>query len=61
MLKQADRISFAHGSHFTSEAAIECAEQVISLMPSPELNKCYFLSEGSTRSKLRSNCPTILA
>lgn len=48
MLKQAERISFAHGSHFTSEAAIECAEQVVSLMPSPELNKCYFLSEGST-------------
>ena len=31
MLKQADRISFVHGSHFTSEAAIECAEEVLSL------------------------------
>jgi adenosylmethionine-8-amino-7-oxononanoate aminotransferase len=48
LLKQADRISFVHGSHFTSEAAIECAEEVLSFMPSPELNKCYFLSEGST-------------
>jgi adenosylmethionine-8-amino-7-oxononanoate aminotransferase len=48
MLKQAERIAFAHGSHFTSEAAIECAGQLVSLMPSPELNKCYFLSDGST-------------
>lgn len=48
LLQQAERISFAHGSHFTSEAAIECAEILVSLMPSPELNKCYFLSEGST-------------
>lgn len=48
MIEQADRISFAHGSHFTSEAAIECAGQLVSFMPSAELNKCYFLSEGST-------------
>jgi adenosylmethionine-8-amino-7-oxononanoate aminotransferase len=48
MMKQAERISFAHGSHFTSEAAIDCAAQLVSFMPSSELNKCYFLSEGST-------------
>ncbi len=48
LIRQADRISFAHGSHFTSEAAIECAAQLVSFMPSPDLNKCYFLSEGST-------------
>lgn len=48
MMRQAERISFSHGSQFTSEAAIECAEELVSLMPSPELNKCYFLSEGST-------------
>ena len=46
--RQMDRISFTHGSHFTSKAAIECAEQIVSLMPSPDLNKCYFSSEGST-------------
>ncbi len=46
--EQAERISFAHGSHFTSEAAIECAGELVALMPSRELNKCYFLSEGST-------------
>lgn len=48
MIQQVERISFAHGSHFTSEAAIDCASQLVSFMPSPALNKCYFLSEGST-------------
>ena len=48
MMQQAERISFSHGSHFTSEAAIECAGEVVSLMPSSDLAKCYFLSEGST-------------
>ncbi|MBD3306292.1 aspartate aminotransferase family protein [candidate division KSB3 bacterium] len=48
MLKQAERVSFAHGSHFTSEAAIDYARQLVGMMPSPTLNKCYFLSEGST-------------
>lgn len=48
MLKQAERVSFTHGSHFTSEAAIQYAGQLVGMMPSPELNKCYFLSEGST-------------
>jgi adenosylmethionine-8-amino-7-oxononanoate aminotransferase len=48
MLAQAERIAFAHGSHFTSEAAVNCAAQLVSFMPAPDLNKCYFLSEGST-------------
>ena len=48
MMSQADRVSFTHGSQFTSEAAIEYAAELVSMMPSPALNKCYFLSEGST-------------
>jgi adenosylmethionine-8-amino-7-oxononanoate aminotransferase len=48
MMRQTERVSFTHGSHFTSEAAIEYAGQLVAMMPSPELNKCYFLSEGST-------------
>ncbi|MCP4405232.1 MAG: aspartate aminotransferase family protein [bacterium] len=46
--KQMDHIAFTHGSHFTTDAAIECAGELVSLMPSPDLNKCYFSSEGST-------------
>ncbi len=48
MMSQADRVSFTHGSHFTSEAAIEYAAELVSMMPSAALNKCYFLSESST-------------
>ncbi len=48
MNTQFERIAFSHGSHFTSEAAVECAAELVSFMPSRELNKCYFLSEGST-------------
>lgn len=47
MLRQADRISFAHGSQFTSEAAIECADRLCRLVADPTLNRVYFLSGGS--------------
>lgn len=47
MLAQADRLAFAHGSHFSSEAAIDCAERITRLCSSPDLNRVYFLSGGS--------------
>lgn len=47
MISQADRLAFAHGTHFTSEAAIECAERLARLTSDPSLNKVYFLSGGS--------------
>jgi adenosylmethionine-8-amino-7-oxononanoate aminotransferase len=47
MLAQADRLAFSHGSHFTSEAAIECAERLCSMAPDTRLSKVYFLSGGS--------------
>jgi adenosylmethionine-8-amino-7-oxononanoate aminotransferase len=47
MLAQAARISFAHGSQFTSEAAIECADRLCRLAADPKLNRVYFLSGGS--------------
>jgi len=47
MLAQAERLSFAHGTHFTSEAAIECAGRLARLTPDPGLNRVYFLSGGS--------------
>ncbi|MGC8718497.1 MAG: aspartate aminotransferase family protein [Thermodesulforhabdaceae bacterium] len=47
MIEQARRISFAHGSHFLSEAAIECAERLVKLSPDLSLNRVYFVSGGS--------------
>ncbi|MGQ9748389.1 aspartate aminotransferase family protein [Desulfosoma sp.] len=47
MRVQAQRICFAHSSHFTSEAAIECAELLTDMAPDPALNRVYFLSGGS--------------
>ncbi len=47
MTEQAGRISFAHGSQFTSEAAMACAEEICALTPDPGLNRVYFLSGGS--------------
>jgi len=44
---QLDRLAFAHGSHFTSDAAIKCAERLVRLTADPDLNKVYFLSGGS--------------
>ena len=46
MVRQAEKISFAHGSHFTSEASIELASRLIRLAPEG-LTRVYFLSGGS--------------
>jgi adenosylmethionine-8-amino-7-oxononanoate aminotransferase len=46
MLKQASRIAFAHGSQFTSEAAVELAQKIVDISP-PGLERVYFLSGGS--------------
>ncbi len=47
MKTQAQRICFAHSSHFTSEAALECADLLTRMAPDPSLNRVYFLSGGS--------------
>ncbi len=47
MNKQAERVCFAHGSQFTSEAALECAERLCRLVSNPHLDQVYFLSGGS--------------
>ena len=46
ILRQASEIAFTHGTHFTSEAAVELAERIVSLSP-PTLTRVYFLSGGS--------------
>jgi adenosylmethionine-8-amino-7-oxononanoate aminotransferase len=46
MVRQAEKISFAHGSQFTSEASIELASRLIRLAPEG-LTRVYFLSGGS--------------
>lgn len=46
MLAQAEKISFTHGTHFTSEAAIKLAEKLAAMAP-PGLNRVYFISGGS--------------
>ncbi|MCX5834613.1 MAG: aspartate aminotransferase family protein [Deltaproteobacteria bacterium] len=46
MLKQASRIAFTHGTHFTSEAATDLAERIVRMCP-PSLSRVYFLSGGS--------------
>jgi adenosylmethionine-8-amino-7-oxononanoate aminotransferase len=46
MLQQAGRVAFAHGSQFTTEAAIELASKLVKFSPRG-LNKVYFLSGGS--------------
>ncbi len=46
MLKQAAKVSFAHGSQFTCEAAMAFAERIVSLAPDG-LTKVYFVSGGS--------------
>jgi len=33
ILQQASEIAFTHGTHFTSEAAVELAERIVSLSP----------------------------
>jgi adenosylmethionine-8-amino-7-oxononanoate aminotransferase len=46
MTRQASRIAFAHGSQFTTDAAIELASKLVKFAPSG-LTKAYFLSGGS--------------
>jgi adenosylmethionine-8-amino-7-oxononanoate aminotransferase len=46
MLHQASRIAFAHGSQFTTEAAVELAQKILDISP-PGLDRVYFLSGGS--------------
>ncbi len=46
MLRQAEKISFTHGTHFTSEAAMNLAHKLVSLAPDG-LNRVYFISGGS--------------
>jgi adenosylmethionine-8-amino-7-oxononanoate aminotransferase len=46
MLDQAGRIAFAHGSQFTTEAAVELARKIVDISP-PGLDRVYFLSGGS--------------
>jgi adenosylmethionine-8-amino-7-oxononanoate aminotransferase len=46
MGRQMGKIAFTHGSQFTSAPAMELAERLIRLSPSP-MNRVYFLSGGS--------------
>jgi adenosylmethionine-8-amino-7-oxononanoate aminotransferase len=46
MVRQAEKVSFSHGSQFTSETAVAFAERIVSLAPEG-LTKVYFLSGGS--------------
>ena len=46
MIEQADKISFTHGSQFTTKATIDLAEKIINISPKG-LNRVYFLSGGS--------------
>ena len=47
MIAQAEKVSFAHSSQFTSEASFECAERICRMLWAGSLNKVYFLSGGS--------------
>jgi adenosylmethionine-8-amino-7-oxononanoate aminotransferase len=46
MLKQSDLLAFAHGSQFTSDAAVALADKIVALCPR-SLERVYFLSGGS--------------
>jgi adenosylmethionine-8-amino-7-oxononanoate aminotransferase len=46
MLHQAQRISFSHGSQFTSQAAIDLASKLVKFSPNG-LTQVYYLSGGS--------------
>jgi adenosylmethionine-8-amino-7-oxononanoate aminotransferase len=46
MIRQAEKISFSHGSQFTSQAAIDLAFKLVQLSPKG-LSRVYFLSGGS--------------
>ena len=46
MLKQADLLAFAHGSQFTSAAAVSLADRIVAICPTG-LVRVYYLSGGS--------------
>jgi len=46
MMKQAELISFTHGSQFSTRPAVEMAEKIVKLSP-PGIDRVYFLSGGS--------------
>jgi adenosylmethionine-8-amino-7-oxononanoate aminotransferase len=46
MLQQAGQVAFAHGSQFTTAAAVELASKLVKFSP-PGLKRVYFLSGGS--------------
>ncbi len=46
MIKQAGRIAFAHGSQFTTQAAVDLAAKLVQFSPAG-LTRVYFLSGGS--------------
>lgn len=46
MVRQAEKVSFAHSSQFTSQAALDLAAKLVQLAP-PGLSRVYFLSGGS--------------
>ena len=46
MVRQAERISFSHSSHFTSQSTIDLASKLVQLSPKG-LTRVYFLSGGS--------------
>lgn len=46
MMGQASRIAFAHGSQFSTAAAVDLAQKIINISP-PGLDRVYFLSGGS--------------
>ena len=46
MLQQAGRIAFAHGSQFTTQAAVDLAAKLVKFSPAG-LTRVYFLSGGS--------------
>ncbi len=47
MHNQAKKVSYVHGSHFTTKAAMQFAERIVEMTPSEDLNRVYFVSGGS--------------
>lgn len=47
MVRQAEKISFAHGTHFTSQPLIDLSREIVDMAPGPGYGKVYFLSGGS--------------
>lgn len=46
-MEQMNRLSFTHGSQFTTDACEEMANRVATLSSDPELDRVYFVSGGS--------------